>query len=169
MCEDELMDNEAVVEENLSPEAVLRAQIEELEDKYKRALADLDNQRKRNERQIEILQKYGTEFLILDMLRPMEDMERALQSGEMTKEELLDGLKMILADMKTTLARYGVCEISGIGEEFDPCQHEAVLQEETSSRKKDGKVAEELQRGYKLHDKVIRHSKVKVTKYKEET
>ncbi len=148
------------------------------EDKWKRALADLDNMRKRSDREMEHLRKFASEILILDIMRSIEDMERAMNISKLkkqdgvqdAKEEHLDmikGLEMILKDMNNTLAKNGVTAIETVGARFDPNVHEALMQACTDCLDDDNVVIEELQRGYMLHDKVIRYAKVKVAKYEE--
>ena len=140
----------------------------DFEDKWKRALADLDNMRKRSDRECDNLRKYSSELLILDILRSMEDMERALDMSKLKKQDMSKGFRMILDDMNTTLKKHGVETIESVGASFDPNLHEALIQECTDCIDLDDKIVEELQRGYRLHDRIIRHAKVKVAKYENE-
>ncbi len=140
----------------------------DFEDKWKRALADLDNMRKRTDRECDHLRKYSSELLILDIIRSIEDMERALEMSKMKKQDMVKGFRMILNDMNATLKKHGVGTIQSVGASFDPNLHEALMQECTDCLDDDNVVIEELQRGYKLHDRVIRHAKVKVAKYENE-
>ena len=82
--------------------------------------------------------------------------------------DLNKGLRMVLNDMNTTLKKHGVVTIECEGASFDPNLHEALMQECTDCIDDDDKVIVELQRGYKLHDRVIQHAKVKVGKYTKE-
>lgn len=139
----------------------------DFEDKWKRALADLDNMRKRSDRECDNLRKYSSELLILDIIRSIEDMERALDMSKLKKQDMSKGFRMILDDMNTTLKKHGVETIKSLGASFDPNLHEALMQECTDCLDDDNVVVEELQRGYRLHDRIIRHAKVKVAKYEE--
>ncbi len=151
---------------NGGEDEIQNGQLAEMEERWKRALADLDNMRKRTEREFENLRKYACEPLLLDVLRSMEDIERALESAGSANDDIVGGLEMILADMKGTMEKYGVIVIPSVGSGFDPGQHECVMQSETSSSDEADTIVEEVQRGYKLHDKVIKHAKVKVAKHK---
>ncbi|MCK5037678.1 MAG: nucleotide exchange factor GrpE [Thermoplasmata archaeon] len=162
----DIQDIPEVVEElpddsDIEPETI----IIDFEDKWKRALADLDNMRKRTDRELEHLRKYSSELLILDMIRSMEDMERALDMSKANKDDMTKGLGMVLNEMNVTLKKHGVEIIESMGASFDPNLHEALMQECTDCIDDDDKIIVELQRGYKLHDRVIRHAKVKVGKY----
>lgn len=148
-------------------ETVVEPQEVNYEDKWKRSLAELDNMRKRTEREIGHLRKYASEPLILDVIRTMEDMERALDIPDMKKLDMLKGFEMILKELRTTLEKSGVVVIESMGARFDPSLHEAVMQSCTDCAEDDNMVIEELQRGYMLHDRVIRFAKVKVAKYEE--
>lgn len=139
---------------------------EDFEAKYLRALADMDNMRKRTEREMEVLRKYSTESLIMDIIRSVEDMERAMNDASDDPRALRKGISMILNDLKNTLDKHGVARIPVDGP-FDPAMHEAMLQDCTDRADDDGKIAEVIQPGYLLHDRVIRHAKVKVYKYTE--
>ena len=137
------------------------------EDRWKRSLAELDNMRKRTEREMDHLRKYASEPLIMDIIRTMEDMERALDMPKMRKQDMLKGFEMILKELRATLEKNGVAVIESVGARFDPGLHEAVMQSCTDCEDENNLVIEELQRGYMLHDRVIRFAKVKVAKYEE--
>ncbi|MCK4756849.1 MAG: nucleotide exchange factor GrpE, partial [Thermoplasmata archaeon] len=102
-----------------------------------------------------------------DIIRTVEDMERALDMPKMKKQDMLKGFEMILKELKTTLEKNGVVVIESVGARFDPDLHEAVLQSCTDCAEDDSMVVEELDRGFMLHDRVIRFAKVKVAKYEE--
>lgn len=126
-----------------------------------RLQADFDNFRKRTERENEEFRKYATEGLIKDLLTIIDDLDRALETVE---EETLfvKGVKGIRSNLMKTLKFNGLTEISTDGM-FDSDVHEALCVVESDT---DGDIAEVLQKGYRINDKVIRYSKVKVTKKK---
>ena len=158
------LDEVAELKEELEAE---RQKAEDYLDRLKRTMADYDNYQKRAEKEKEEMMKRANELLILDVLRPLEDMERARASDVSGEEDLKKGLELIYNDLWGILEKCGLSAIPTEGQPFDPFLHEAVMQEE-SDKYDDGIIIEELQRGYKLHDKIIRHSKVKVAKKKEE-
>ena len=119
-----------------------------------RARADLINFQRRQEQILEELGKYGQENFIRELL-PVLD---SLRIG--TKEN--QGIKQIKEQLETTLLKYGLKEIKTLGEKFNPEFHEAV--EQVKSKKEEGIIIEEIQRGYFLGDKILRPSKVKVAK-----
>jgi molecular chaperone GrpE len=165
-CDDEdIQEQDIKNEDAVDTEEEPSVPEDDYENKWKRALADLDNMRKRTDREMESLKKFASEQLILDVLRSMEDFERAIATSKVSKPKLMEGLEMILEDLKNMMDRYGVTVIDSVGSTFDSSLHEAVLQSSTDREEDDNTVIEELQRGYKLHDKVIRHAKVKVAKH----
>ncbi len=139
-------------------------QIEEYKNRIKYLQADFENYEKRVAREKEDLLRAAKEPLILKILGVHENLERALNDGAKgSKEALLKGVEMTYKQMKEVLEEEGVTEIKALGEKFDPCKHEALMNE----RKEDceeGTILEEFQRGYMLKDKVLRYSKVKVAK-----
>ncbi len=158
------------------PEAeylVLKEQVakaEEYKDKCLRLQADFDNSRKRMEKDRQDFVKFANEGLIADLLNVLDDLERAVDLAETKHQDLaafLKGVEMILAHLYQTLKNYGVKPIEAEGKLFDPNFHEALMQVEDKD-KPEHTVAEELQKGYLLNDRVIRTSKVKVTKKPEQ-
>lgn len=127
--------------------------------------ADFENYKKRVERERAEWIKFANEGLILDLLASVDNFERALKAANENKnyESLRKGTEMIYREMMGVLRKNGLEEIKALGENFDPYKHEAVAQ---TTRKdcEDGTIVEEYQKGYILHSKVIRPSKVKVVK-----
>ena len=144
---------------------VVRDELEEAKDKYLRALADFDNYRKRVAREKEQYIQCANEELIKSLLEVVDNLERALEaSGENTDyKALARGVELTLGRLKDVLSGEGLCHIECLGLPFDPNYHEAVMAVE-----KDGAEAEtvidETQKGYTLKGKVIRPSKVVVSK-----
>lgn len=120
--------------------------------------ADFDNYRKSLDREKEQIIELANEGLIKDLLVVLDDFERALQSMKEGKDK--EGLLMLYKNFFKILEQHGLRPIEALGKKFDPYYHEAVLREK--SDQVEGTIIGELQRGYMLKSKVIRHSKVKV-------
>jgi molecular chaperone GrpE len=142
-----------------------RAELEETKDKFLRSLADFDNYRKRIAREREQLTRCATEDLIRHLLEVVDNLERALSSASEDRdfEGLHRGVELIYQHIKEILDKQGLCPISCLGEAFDPNYHEAVMTMEAEGEESD-RVIEEIQRGYTLDGRVIRPSKVVVSK-----
>lgn len=126
--------------------------------------AEFDNFRKREELERRQFIKYANEDIIVALLSIVDDFGRAIAAAKDEKDKA--ALKMVDARLMKVLEERGVKSIDALGKKFNPHLHEAFLSEE--SDKEEGTVLEELQKGYMLHDRVIRHSKVKVARKKEE-
>lgn len=158
-------------EEETSSEAILdqltatRAERDELKDQFLRARAELENFRKRVHREREEERRYSAAGLINDLLPAMDNLRRALDAGrnaESAGDSLLQGVQMVLAQLEEILNRHGAAPIPAEGEQFDPNVHEAVQQIPTDEHPP-MTVIQELQQGVKLHDRVLRPSKVVVS------
>ncbi len=125
--------------------------------------ADFENFQKRVNREMLELAKYGNERLIVKALNVVDDLERAIKSGKETdsKEALIDGIELILKELKEILRKEGLEEVNAIGKSFDPNLHEAVAQVQTEDHP-DNTVIEEIRKGYLLKGRLIRPSSVKV-------
>lgn len=135
-------------------------------DKLLRQQADFENIRKRMERERLEFQKFACEDVIVELLGILDDLERSVDAAEKKQENFdafLKGIEMILAHLYDLLKKHDVKPIEAKGGKFDPHIHEALMQTETHDHK-DGVVLEELQKGYKLNDRVIRTAKVRVAK-----
>jgi molecular chaperone GrpE len=142
--------------------ALAEAKAEEYLNIARRLQADFDNFRKRTERENDEFRKYAVADMARSLLTIADDMERAIKTaGEGT--ELAIGMKGIRQNLMKVLAENGLTEIS-TDCMFDPNIHEALCTVEADT---DGEIAEVFQKGYRLHDRVIRYPKVKVTKKKE--
>lgn len=131
---------------------------EERLEKLKYLQADFDNYRKNFEKEKEKIIELANENLIKELLVIVDDFEKAVQSMENEKNK--EGLEMIQKNFFKILERHGLKKIESLGKKFDPYYHEALLKEK--SDKEDGMILEEIQPGYMLKSKIIRHSKVKV-------
>lgn len=129
-----------------------------------RAQADFDNFRRRARQEKEDFAKYASLKLIEQFLPIIDNFERALNSSKETKDfdALVKGLDMTFRQMDQVLSQEGVKAIDSVGQPFNPELHQAVMQVETDEYE-EGIVVEELQKGYMLKDKVIRHAMVKVS------
>ncbi len=138
--------------------------LDEINDKYIRLSAEFDNYRKRTLKEKMELVKSGGESTLLGILPVFDDFERALQNIETTKDikVLKEGIQLIYNKFSDFLKSNGVEAIDKINTEFDTDLHEAVTRFPVKEDNKKGKVIDIVEKGYKLHDKVIRFAKVVV-------
>jgi molecular chaperone GrpE len=136
---------------------------EEVNEKYLRALADLENYRRRARKERAEAARSGEATILLEVLPVLDNFNRAMEAAEGSTdvEALIKGIKMIHDQLFEALARKGVRPIQAEGEPFDPAYHDAVGKIETSDRP-EGSVAVEIQKGYMLGDRVLRPSRVMV-------
>lgn len=151
-----------------SPEQALAASREEAQknwDLYLRARADLENYRKRAQREKEDAQKYGNESLLLEILPAVDNMERALAHSDVeTRDAVLTGVRMTLDMLQASLKKFGVTPVdTAPGTPFDSALHQALGQVE-SAEQPPNTVVQELQRGYLLNDRLLRPALVMVAK-----
>ncbi|MDP3042305.1 MAG: nucleotide exchange factor GrpE [Candidatus Omnitrophota bacterium] len=135
-------------------------------DKMLRNQADLENTRKRLDREKQEFVKFANEGLIFDLLNVLDDLERTVDLAESSKEGLsvfLKGVEMILAHLYEMLKNHGVKPIDAEGKIFDPNFHEALMQVENKELP-EHTIIEVLQKGYLIHGRVLRTAKVKVSK-----
>ena len=153
----------AVSEEDL---AELKRQTEDYLANWQRTQADFDNYKRRSQQEKEEISQFANSVLVLSLLPVLDDLERAFAviSAELESVSWVEGVRLIERKMKTALEAHGMSEISALGEPFDPSLHEAVQQ----SPGKENIIVGEALKGYKLHDKVIRPSKVIVGNGEEE-
>ncbi|HCA41585.1 MAG TPA: nucleotide exchange factor GrpE [Aminobacterium sp.] len=132
------------------------------------ARADFYNYKNRVERERERYIRLAEEDLVMQLLPVLDNLDRALAQPDNTEEQnIREGVSMVRRQFLSVLEKVGVSEILAEGEPFSPSFHEAVGIEPVEEPEKDGIVVFELQRGYKMADKVIRPSRVKVGKYVE--
>jgi molecular chaperone GrpE len=126
--------------------------------------ADLENYRKRAQREAEEIRRYHTTSLIRDLLPGLDNLQRAIQAAENSSniEELLQGVRMVAEQFESVLSSHALKPIEAAGKPFDPNKHEAV-QQVPSSEHPPMTVIEEIERGFTLHDRVVRPSKVIVS------
>ena len=138
-------------------------QIEELNDRLKRQMAEFENFRKRTDKEKQAMFDTGAKSVIEKILPVVDNFERGLATvPEESKEDpFVDGMNRIYKQLMTELENIGVKPIEAVGQEFDPNLHNAVMQVE-SDEYESGVIAQELQKGYTYHDMVVRHSMVGV-------
>jgi molecular chaperone GrpE len=137
------------------------AVVAKLKDHLARTMADFDNFRKRTEREKKDLERHAAGKVVKDMLPVIDNLDRALQAGG-SVDELKKGLEMVMRQQADVLRRLGVVPVKAVGEPFDPAVHEAVAREESSGVDVPT-VSAELQKGYTIHDRLLRPAMVYVT------
>jgi len=144
--------------------AVERGRSENYLANWQRTQADFINYKKRTEQEKTEMVEFASSTLILNLLSALDDLDRALASvpAELMESSWTEGIKLIYNKFKATLEAQGLTEIEAKGEPFDPHLHEAVMGQEGE----DGIVIEEIRKGYKFRDRVIRPSMVVVGKGK---
>ena len=144
----------------------LKKEATEYKDKYLRLLAEMENTRKRLQKERQELVQYAVQNVIVDFLNPIDHMENALNYTDQMSDQIKHwavGFKMIMEQFKDVLNSQGVAAFKSEGQEFDPHSHEAVEMIETDEYPS-GTVVEESIKGYKMGDKIIRPARVKVAK-----
>ena len=142
----------------------LQKELEELKDKHLRLSAEFDNYRKRTLKEKSDMLKYSAEVVLKDLLPVVDDLERALQAIESTDEitAVKEGLSLIVSKFNDFLNSKGIKEIEAMGSELNTDLHEAVAKTPVQDESQKGRVVDVIQKGYMLHDKVMRFSKVVV-------
>jgi molecular chaperone GrpE len=145
------------------------SELNELKEKILRVQADFENRKKRQDKERADFLKFANEGLITELLRVMDDFERAIDSAKNTNDAkvLLQGIEMVRHDFVDILKDSGLKVIDPAGEPFDPEKHEAVEHAE-DDKHPDNTILEVLRKGYELNGKVLRPAAVKVSKKKEE-
>jgi len=138
--------------------------ITELEDTVLRLRAELDNSQKRSVAEIEKAHKYGIERLLLELLPVVDNLENALNNlSENVSESDKEGIDLTLKSFESALDKFGISPIYPISEDFDPINHEAVSVVK-DEKHPDNKIVEVMQKGWRLHERVIRPARVVVIK-----
>lgn len=134
----------------------------ELTDTLQRLQADFENYKKRIERDKAEFAKFACDSLMGEILSVLDNFELALKNKD-NKEEFVKGVELIYTQFFSILEKKGLKKIDALGKEFDPRFHEALMQDEKKGAKA-GTVIEEFQKGYMLGDRVLRFTKVKVSR-----
>ncbi|RNB78493.1 nucleotide exchange factor GrpE [Brevibacillus nitrificans] len=160
----EAADQQESAEVNWEQEAAhWKAQAEEHQNRMLRAMADMDNLRRRVRKEQEDLAKYASQKIVEELLPILDNFERALAADKdsMTLESLLTGVDMVHRQMVQVFEKEGLAAIAAKGQPFDPHVHQAVMQTQDPEFDS-GVVVEELQKGYMFKDRVVRPAMVKV-------
>lgn len=158
--EDDDTDSGGAAGSDETSDEALREQLAAAEERYVRLLADFENHRRRTEREREQIGRYALQEPLRAFLQVIDNLERAM-AAEGDLETLRQGLEMTLRGLGDALKRFGVEAVESVGQPFDPAFHEAV------SRRDDPElevatVVEEMQKGYRLHDRLVRPAMVVV-------
>jgi len=129
---------------------------------YQRLAADFENYKRRTRQELADRTQYANEELLRKLLPILDNLRRALDHApEGVDRNWFEGLKMVVRQFEDTLRAQGLSPIPAVGEKFDPSQHEAIAREETDEQE-EGTIVEEMQPGYRLHERVLRPTLVKV-------
>ena len=179
--EGEAVQNEAVEEQNENVESQeaeksaeetsedkiqkLEAELQEWKNSYTRKLAEFQNFTKRKENEVAEMRKYASEGIIVKLLDNIDNLERAVDASKESQnfDSLIEGVNMILNNLKHLLAEEGVEEIEADGKEYNPYEHKAMITE-NKEELDDNVVVQVFQKGYKMKGKVVRPAMVTVNK-----
>ena len=179
--EGEAVQNEAVEEQNENVESQeaeksveetsedkikkLEAELQEWKNSYTRKLAEFQNFTKRKENEVAEMRKYASEGIIVKLLDNIDNLERAVDASKESQnfDSLVEGVNMILNNLKHLLTEEGVEEIEAAGKEYDPYEHKAMITE-NKEELDDNVVVQVFQKGYKMKGKVVRPAMVTVNK-----
>jgi molecular chaperone GrpE len=160
-------------EQEMSPEDFMASRLavaeEEAKEHYERLLrvsADFENYKKRSAREMRDAIRYANEKLAKDLLSVVDNLERAIESaskGAKKDDPVLKGVHLTLDDILKILEHHHVTPIKAVGEPFDPNYHQAMMQVETDDQPPNT-VADELQKGYMIHERLLRPTLVSVSK-----
>jgi len=156
-CEDQLKEIQAELE-------TAKQEAKETYDRFLRVSAEFENYKKRSAREMDDLRKYANQSLIVEMLAVVDNLERALNSsnGNSSNDKCMaDGVNLTLKEILKVFEKFNVKPIESIGQPFDPNFHQAMMQEETDDYP-ENTVITELQKGYMIHDRLLRPSMVVV-------
>ena len=173
---DESIDTEATLEEGESTEEAVslaeeadenqntEEKIKDLEEALLRSRAELDNAFKRNTADVEKAHKYGVERLLNELLPVVDNLEHALNNfSKNSAKEDKEGVELTLKSFESALDKFGIRPIYPLNEQFDPVRHEAVMTSK-DPKKQNNEIENIFQRGWELHDRVVRPARVSVIK-----
>ena len=179
--EGEAVQNEAVEEQNENVESQeaeksveetsedkikkLEAELQEWKNSYTRKLAEFQNFTKRKENEVAEMRKYASEEIVVKVLDNIDNLERAVDASKESQnfDSLVEGVNMILNNLKHLLTEEGVEEIEAAGKEYNPYEHKAMITE-NKEELDDNVVVQVFQKGYKMKGKVVRPAMVTVNK-----
>tara|TARA_R110002124_G_scaffold109676_12_gene262925 strand:- start:53995 stop:54594 length:600 start_codon:yes stop_codon:yes gene_type:complete len=157
--------------ESIDPTAALRQENAELKDRVLRTVAEMENLRKRTEREVNDTRSYAIAGFARDMLSATDALSRALvmlpaearENGDATTKTLIEGIEMAEREMQRLLAKHGVKPIEAQGEKFDPHKHQAMFEVPDPSQP-EGTVVQVVQAGFAIGDRILRPAMVGVAK-----
>lgn len=165
--------NEKDISEPLDPFKEMEAKVESLEkeakethDRLLRVSAEFENYKKRAAREMNDFRKFANESFVKAMLPVIDNLDRAIESSNNEKQadsSMVEGVNMTLKEILKVLEQFSVKRFDSIGNTFDPGFHQAVMQEETEGHDENS-VVKELQKGYMIHDRLLRPAMVVVSK-----
>lgn len=173
MSQDKTLSEEIAIEEGLGAEAAtdeleaLRAERDELRDRFMRALAEAENIRKRGERDRREAEQYGGTRLARDLLPVFDNLNRALKAAtdeqKAAASALFEGVELTLRELTNVMTKHGVTPISpAVGDMFDPQTHEAMFEAPLPGTKA-GQIIQVMTEGFMLHDRLLRPAQVGVS------
>ena len=140
--------------------------IEDFKSKYLYLAAELENQKKRFQKERESFFRFGSERILGDLIQVVDNLERTIAAIEKDKDEkvhnIVTGINMVKNQFLDTLGRHGLTLLESLGKEFDPSVHEAMAEEE--SEQESNKIISVFEQGYKLNGRLLRAAKVIVSK-----
>jgi molecular chaperone GrpE len=151
-------------QETANPSTEPADELNEYKEKYLRLLADVDNTRKRMQKERQEMARFAIDNVLAEVLIPIDNMENALQFADQMSDEVRNwaqGFKMILGQFKDVLANHNVTPFASEGYKFDSDLHYAIESEETTDQP-EGTILKEYVKGYRSGDRTVRHAKVKV-------
>ena len=161
---EELTDAEQDILEDEAVEEDINEKIHSLEEALLRSRAELDNALKRSIADIEKAHKYGVERLLNELLPVVDNLEHALKNfSEESSSEDREGVELTLKSFESALDKFGIRPIYPINEQFDPIKHEAVMTSK-DPKKENNEIENIFQRGWELHERVVRPARVSVIK-----
>ncbi len=177
MEENKSSKNEKKIKADEEPikEHLTENKIAELEDKLARSLAELENQRRRFEKEKDEAFDYGGMVLAKDTLNLLDNLERSKQSinndqdlDKNSKKKIIDHLEIILNDTLTIFKKNNIVPVASINEKLDPNKHQAMMEIEDETEEP-GTIVQEIQKGFMLKDRLLRPSLVGVSKKSQKT
>ena len=158
---------EVVTGDEVGPEQKAQEELQILQDKYMRLAAEFENYKRRAQRDQSDSVRYANESLLKNLLPTLDNLERAIKSGidAGASGALIEGVELTHKQFLETVGKLGVRQVSSEGAEFDPNVHQAVAQVESETAAPNT-VVEEFQKGYFLHDRILRPAMVTVAKEK---
>jgi molecular chaperone GrpE len=150
----------------VAEEAVPAEDASNYQDRWLRAEAELQNFRRRTARELEESRRYAEEAVMLDLISLLDDLERGIQAARAggAADPWLQGIELVAARMRDTLARRGVEVVDPLGQPFDPGQHEALLEVPAAQGMKPGDVAQVVLKGYRRGARALRPARVVVAR-----